>query len=122
MRILYIREIKNETMKLLLCIVLSIFTLASCAKSNYPKGTPKCIVLKIEELKLKNDNSASVYQYANHAEIVYLVSPGCCDMFIELYDNKCNYICAPSGGFTGKGDGKCEDLDLQNEVLIWTPK
>lgn len=120
MRILYLRKIKNETMKLLLCLVLSNFTLASFAKSNYPKGTPKCIVSKIQELKQKKDNSTSLYQQANHGEIVYLVSPGCCDMLLELYDDKCNYICAPSFGFTGKGDGECKDLDLENEVLIWT--
>jgi hypothetical protein len=79
--------------------------------------------VKIEELKLNNDKSAFVYRYENHGEEpVYLLSPGCCDMFTELYDENCNYICAPSGGFTGKGDGKCKDLDLQNELVIWKPK
>lgn len=100
---------------------LTYLLLSACAQSTFPKGTPSCILNKIEELKEKNDKSAFVYQYTNHGQIVFLVSPGCCDMFTELYDEECNYICAPSGGFTGKGDGKCVDLDLQDEVVIWKP-
>jgi hypothetical protein len=38
-----------------------------------------------------------------------------------VYDRNCNYVCAPDGGYTGKGDGKCKDFDsLAKEVrLIW---
>jgi len=108
-------------MKIILSLLILLFSF-SCAKSNYPKGTPSCIEDKIVELKKNDDNSAFVYRYENHGEKVYLISPGCCDMFTELYDEECNYICAPSGGFTGKGDGKCKNLDLQNEVIIWKPE
>lgn len=108
-------------MKFILLFIIFILSL-SCAKSNYPMGTPTCIQDKIEEIKKNNDNSAFVYRYSNHDELVYLISPGCCDMFSELYDDKCNFICAPSGGFTGKGDGKCKDLDLQKELVIWKPQ
>ncbi len=30
-------------------------------------------------------------------------------MFGLLYDSECNLICAPDGGFTGNGDGRCPD-------------
>ena len=38
---------------------------------------------------------------------VYLFTPTCCDQFNPLYDADGRYICAPSGGFSGSGDGKC---------------
>ena len=37
-----------------------------------------------------------------------------------LFDDNCNYICAPSGGFSGAGDGKCRrDLVTSNGEDIW---
>lgn len=38
---------------------------------------------------------------------VYLFTPLCCDQFNPLYDAEGRFICAPSGGFGGVGDGKC---------------
>lgn len=38
---------------------------------------------------------------------VYLFTPLCCDQFNPLYDAEGRFICAPSGGFGGAGDGKC---------------
>ncbi|MFA7274296.1 MAG: hypothetical protein WC044_10520 [Crocinitomicaceae bacterium] len=99
-----------------------LFFTFSCAKSNFPKGTPNCIQDKIQEMEKLGDATCSVYRYTNQGTEVYLVYPGCCDQFEVLYDSGCNYICAPSGGFTGKGDGKCNNLELQNKTLIWKAK
>lgn len=38
---------------------------------------------------------------------VYLFTAPCCDIGNPLYDAEGRFICAPSGGFTGQGDGKC---------------
>ncbi|WP_457391396.1 DUF6970 domain-containing protein [Roseateles sp. P5_E1] len=38
---------------------------------------------------------------------VYLFTPLCCDQFNQLYNAEGRFICAPSGGFGGAGDGKC---------------
>jgi hypothetical protein len=42
-------------------------------------------------------------------------------MYSVLYDSSGNIICAPDGGFTGKGDGKCTDFfsGRAKELLIW---
>lgn len=37
----------------------------------------------------------------------YLLTTSCCDQFNPLYDARGVVICHPSGGFTGRGDGKC---------------
>jgi hypothetical protein len=37
----------------------------------------------------------------------YLVSTSCCDQYDPLYDALGVVICHPTGGYTGRGDGKC---------------
>lgn len=63
----------------------------------------------------------SIWSYEYNGQLVYFVPAQCCDMYSNLYDASGNVICAPDGGFTGKGDGKCTDfLDKRtNEQLIW---
>ena len=51
----------------------------------------------------------------------YYVPPQCCDQFSTLYDADGAVICAPDGGITGRGDGKCPDFfqSRTNEKLFW---
>ena len=37
----------------------------------------------------------------------YFVLAGCCDQLNPLIDARGVLVCYPSGGFTGRGDGKC---------------
>lgn len=37
----------------------------------------------------------------------YLFVAPCCDQFNVLYDADGRRLCAPSGGITGRGDGRC---------------
>lgn len=59
------------------------------------------------------------YQYKNQ-KVFYFVQP-CCDQINPVYDSKGNIICHPDGGFTGKGDGKCNDFyqTVSQRKLIW---
>ncbi|OON71193.1 hypothetical protein B0919_03025 [Hymenobacter sp. CRA2] len=59
------------------------------------------------------------YQY--RGQTVYYETAGCCDQFTTLYDAKGNVLCAPDGGLTGRGDGKCPDFDKNRtaEKLVW---
>ena len=52
---------------------------------------------------------------------VYYFSSNCCDQYNMVYDEKCNPVCAPSGGITGKGDMKCADFNEKAEKvrLVW---
>ncbi|MBU1101271.1 MAG: hypothetical protein KKA84_12795 [Bacteroidetes bacterium] len=63
----------------------------------------------------------SIWQYTYMGEVVYYVPPQCCDQFSTLYDKDGNVICAPDGGITGSGDGRCSDFFevRENEKLIW---
>ena len=63
----------------------------------------------------------SIYRYDYEEQTVYYVPPQCCDQFSKLYDMNGSVICAPDGGLTGNGDGRCTGFfsESTNESLIW---
>ncbi len=90
-------------------------------------AVPTCIKNKIDSFKLKeaHEKPQRVLQYIYKGKKVYYVVMPCCDFFNEVYDSKCNFLGAPDGGFTGKGDGKIPDFfeAAKSEKLVWgTPK
>jgi hypothetical protein len=86
-------------------------------------AVPGCIKKKIDSFRLKepHERPQSVMEYTYKGKKVYYVVMPCCDFFNEVYDANCNYLGAPDGGFTGKGDGKIPDFaaEAKNEKLIW---
>lgn len=90
-------------------------------------GLPNCIKNKIDSFKLKepHERPQRVIQYLYKGKKVFYVVMPCCDFFNEVYDDKCNYLGAPDGGFTGNGDGKIPGFltEAKSEKLVWgTPK
>ena len=100
-------------------------TTAETTNNTHNKGgtltakIPTCIQHRIDSLKQLPvlNPPAQVDEYDYNGEKVYGFSLGCCDMFYEVYNANCESICAPSGGFTGRGDGRCPDFN-QNAKLI----
>ncbi len=39
--------------------------------------------------------------------VAYWVQAGCCDQLDPLVDARGVLVCYPTGGYTGRGDGKC---------------
>ena len=78
---------------------------------------------KIEQIQKepKWNPPAEVNEYSYEGKRVYLFSSPCCDQYNNLYDSDCKLICAPSGGYTGKGDRKCMDFfeKAKHVKLIW---
>lgn len=96
----------------------------SCKENDKPmRAVPDCIQLKIDTLAnstiINSPNQVLRYQY--QGESVYMFRGGCCDQFEFVYSSQCEYICAPSGGFTGLGDGKCPDFSQEatHEEVVW---
>jgi len=77
-------------------------------------------------VEFKNDLDSnpphSIYKYDYYGETVYYVPPQCCDQYSTLYDACEKEICAPDGGITGTGDGKCSDFFKvrKNEKLVFS--
>jgi hypothetical protein len=84
---------------------------------------PTCIKNKIDSFKLKevHERPQRVLEYVYKGKKVYYVVMPCCDFFNEVYDDTCNFLGAPDGGFTGKGDGKIPDFfeAVKSEKLVW---
>lgn len=88
---------------------------------------PPCIKNKIDSFKLKevHEKPQRVTEYTYKGKKVYYIVMPCCDFFNEVYDDTCNFLGSPDGGFTGQGDGKLPDFfkEATHEKLIWgTPK
>jgi hypothetical protein len=84
---------------------------------------PSCIVEKIESIKQDHlwNPPAEIHEYEMAGKPVYAISADCCDRFTTVVDADCKYVCAPSGGFTGKGDGKCPEFFKNAKYirLVW---
>lgn len=104
----------------LLCLSL---LLTECSNSDVVTDTPACVKSLIEQIKTQSVWSppARVYRYTYQGKTVYFVPQHCCDIPSVLYDEQCNMLCAPDGGISGGGDGKCTDFfkTRTNEALIW---
>ena len=65
-------------------------------------------------------------RYVLNDKVYYSFTAPCCDQLNPLYDEQANYVCAPSGGFTGRGDEKCpptlmEALKNTEGVVVKNP-
>jgi uncharacterized protein DUF6970 len=83
----------------------------------------KRLIRQFESAPKESSPGAIVrYEYRG-GPVYYIPIPAylCCDIPSKLYDSRGALICAPDGGFTGRGDGKCPDFMAQRsgETLIW---
>jgi hypothetical protein len=64
---------------------------------------------------------ASITAFTYRDETVYFLPSRCCDIPSVLYDVNGVVLCAPDGGITGQGDGRCQDFMTarRDERLIW---
>ena len=84
---------------------------------------PACVRKLIDEGN-KNELSTApmqVEEYLYNGKKVFLFTAPCCDQFNTLYDDSCKVLCAPSGGFTGKGDQRCPDFFEKAKLVkkVW---
>lgn len=109
----------------LFSLISITFFLQACSTINTPENPDwiNNLINKFEAEPLGNPPQ-SIWQYEYKSMIVYYIPPQCCDQFSVLYDKDGNIICAPDGGFTGTGDGRCANFfsERKNEKLIWKDK
>jgi hypothetical protein len=102
---------------------IGIVLLAKAGCKDGSGSVPSCVQQKINEIKTQDpwNPRAEVNEYMYNGKKVYLFSSNCCDQYNMLYDADCNALCAPSGGFTGRGDMKCNDFKekASEQKLIW---
>ena len=103
--------------------LLFMFLLLSSCEKTHLENVPACIEDKIDHFKMlpKGNPPRSIVEYTYNGKRVFYVPPQCCDQYSDLYDENCNLIGHPDGGFTGKGDGKLPNFftDAKDPKLIW---
>ncbi len=111
------------------CGVMAFLSCCSVNKKTIDKGIsgmPPCLVTKIDLMKndAKQKPPESVTQFDYKGKTVFYVVMPCCDQFNVVYDSDCNYLGAPDGGITGKGDGKIGDFsaEAKNKKIVWENK
>jgi hypothetical protein len=93
--------------------LLAAGAVAACA--SHPKAEPAPVtaghsaLAQLSHTSLDKRNEPLV-RYVVQGNVYYFLRSPCCDMPNYLYDELGNYVCAPNGGFTGQGDGKCPAL------------
>jgi len=74
-------------------------------------GLPAWLAARVADYDAQPARTApsAVHEVTYRGAPAYLVTAPCCDQFNPLYDARGVVICHPSGGFTGRGDGKCPE-------------
>jgi hypothetical protein len=116
------RERSFEMKLRILAFFIVVLLTAGCNKASQTSN-PAWLDQLIQQIE--NDPVAnpplSVWSYEYNGQVVYYVPSHCCDIPSAVFDAQGTYVCAPDGGFTGGGDGKCSDFfdKRTNEQLIW---
>lgn len=110
-------------MNQMLSLIVLIGFISCTGQPELPPDVPVCIEQKIVDIKRDDvwNPPARVYRVRYKGELAYYFTSRCCDIPSELYDEKCELICNPDGGFSGMGDGRCTDFnsELSDEELVW---
>ena len=84
---------------------------ASAAPSDRAEvaGLPDWLRIRLADYDAQSGPAAprAVYEVRYGDGVAYYVQAGCCDQLDPLVDAHGVLVCYPSGGFTGRGDGKC---------------
>lgn len=99
-----------------------ILTFFSCNQPQLEKDAPNCIKRKIKDLQKKEVQNppAEVWEWKVDGKTYYYITSDCCDQYNYLFNEDCEVVCAPDGGFTGSGDGNCPSFNgTIQKTLIW---
>lgn len=109
-------------MKTAASLFILLLILSCQEKNTAPVTIPPCIQQIIDQIQKETvwNPPAKVFRYGYKGQEVYYIPAHCCDL-PSLVIARCDTLCAPDGGFTGKGDGRCPEFikEAQNPVLIW---
>lgn len=103
-------------------IVLLSSLSIGCNSPDLEKDAPPCIQRKIKDIQKEDvwNPPAEVWEWKVDGNTYYYFTSSCCDQYNYLFDENCNQICAPDGGFTGNGDGNCPNFSGSiQKSLVW---
>jgi hypothetical protein len=107
------------TLKAFIALVLTLLS-AGCAHAPASEP-PAWLRAKFAQFETAAPASSprAILQAVYQGRTVYYVTPTCCDIPSELYDEGGKLLCFPDGGFAG-GDGRCPAFRLPgNAATVW---
>lgn len=100
-------------------LFLALLVFFACEKDECAPQLPSCVIDR-----LLDDNQLPVIRVERwdiDGRALYYFVADCCDIPNMLYDDNCEVVCSPDGGFTGQGDGNCPDFpDDFERTVIWS--
>ncbi|MBT8220082.1 MAG: hypothetical protein KJP00_09665 [Bacteroidia bacterium] len=111
-------------MKYNLYALLVIILAVSCENSDILPDLPECVQNLIDVIKDEpvRNPPVMVWEWNTDDTTYYYITSDCCDQFNYLYTTNCEIVCAPDGGITGAGDGKCPEFRDIEKTLVWEDK
>ncbi len=105
-------------------LLLGLILAGPAACANHPSSNPAWLdrlVAEFEAAPVANPPHR-ILRYRYRAQTDYYVPPSCCDQPSTLYDETGNRLCAPEGGLSGRGDGRCADFHdrRSDESVLWS--
>jgi hypothetical protein len=108
--LLLISSLSEYTNMRALHLLTIVYLLSGCASAgNRESVWVEKKIREFESAPVANPPRAIYASTYQGNEVVY-ISAACCDIPDALYSRDGDLICAPSGGFTGRGDGRCPDF------------
>lgn len=105
-----------------LCLAAS---LTACAQPAAGSALPDWLSQRIAvfERAPADAEAVEILALPHAGDTAYLFVAPCCDQFNVLYDAQGRRLCAPSGGLTGRGDGRCEPPPVLSSARpVWRQK
>lgn len=111
-------------MKIIASALISLTLLLNgCGDPSILEENPNWVYETVSKFKAEpvGNPPQSIWRYEYKGQAVYYIPAQCCDQFSALFDKNGKAICAPDGGFSGRGDGRCPDFfaERKNEKLVW---
>jgi hypothetical protein len=94
---------RSATRALLLLVATA---LSACATSREQPAGEAPSLAEVFELALAS-RPETLIRHLISDRVYYYALSGCCDQLNPVFDAEGKYVCAPDGGFTGRGDGRC---------------
>jgi hypothetical protein len=108
---------------ILIIFLLGIIFITGCAQ-KVPKDEPAWVqelIQKAIDAPAANPG-VEIYKCVYQGQTAYYFPPQCCDQFGGLIAENGTGICAPDGGYSGRGDGMCPapfSMESSQCKLIW---
>jgi len=96
----------RAVMMFTVCASLLFFSLYAHAQHQTQPKWVQQLIARLQSEPVRNP-PAKIIRYTSAGRSYYYVPPAAGDQFSSLYNSAGKQICAPDGGVTGGGDGKC---------------